>query len=192
MIRPLCGVPRERNPIMPAIDEISEALVRENIARAVQDVFKTMLDHDLSFNGPELPEAGAGAPVFPKMRRFSLPQVVGSVGFIGEANGLVYLHLDETFANLCTGRILGLSDVELLAVDEASVNDAIGELTNMVVGGFKNGLCEEGYPCKLTIPSVLRGRDVHIESTSAVRRHAYNFNWLDHRLTADVLVKVGD
>jgi chemotaxis protein CheX len=186
-------MPRKRNPIMPAIEEISEALVRENISRAVRDVFKTMLDHDLSFDGIEVPAAlGTGGPVYPNPRSFSVPQVVGNVGFIGDANGLVYLHLEETFANLCTGRILGLSDVELLAVDVATVNDAIGELTNMVCGGFKNGLCEAGYPCKLTIPSVLRGRDVRIESTSSARRHAYSFNWMNHRLMTDVLVKIGD
>jgi chemotaxis protein CheX len=179
-------------PIMPAIDEISEALVRDNIARAVRDVFKTMLNHDLTFDGADQPAAGAEPPALPRTRTFSVPQVVGNVGFIGDANGLVYLHLDETFAVLCTGRILGLNEEETRTIDEDAVNDAIGELTNMVVGGFKNGLCEAGYPCKLTIPSVLRGRDVHIESTSAAKRHAYRFNCDSHQLMADILVKVGD
>jgi chemotaxis protein CheX len=187
-----CALTRNHTQIMPAIDEISEALVSENIARAVRDVFLTMLNHDLTFDGAELPAAGEKTLEYPKTRKFSIPQVVGIVGFIGDVNGLVYLHFDERFAALCTGRILGLSEAELAKVDEDTVNDAIGELTNMVVGGFKVGLCEAGYPCRLTIPSVLRGRDVRIEATSAARRHAYRFNWANHQLTTDVLVKAGD
>jgi chemotaxis protein CheX len=177
---------------MPAIEEISEPLVRENIARAVRDVFKTMLDHDLRFDGPDEPASAGGASSLPRTRRFSIPQVVGNVGFTGDANGLVYLHLDEVFAKMCTGRILGLTEAETLALEDEAVSDAVGELTNMVVGGFKSGLCEAGYPCKLTIPSVFRGRDVHIEATSSARRHAYCFNWAGHRLMTDVLIKIGD
>jgi hypothetical protein len=33
---------------------------------------------------------------------------------------------------------------------------------------------------------------VHIESTSAARRHAYRFNCSSHQLMTDILVKVGD
>ena len=69
------------------------------------------------------------------------------------------------------------------------MNDAIGELTNMTVGSFKNGLCDAGYPCKLTIPSILHGSNFTIEPISSVTRHIYNFDCGGHRIIADVLMK---
>jgi chemotaxis protein CheX len=50
--------------------------------------------------------------------------VVGSVGFIGEVNGLVYLHFDLAFARLCASQMLGLSEKELDAAGPEVVNDA--------------------------------------------------------------------
>jgi chemotaxis protein CheX len=177
---------------MPAIEEITEALVQTYISRALADVFKTMLNKDVQASGSGVsPEADAFSPP-PNSRKFAIAQVVGSVGFIGDVNGLVYLHLDQPFANICTGYILGMSDAETKAVDDEAVNDAIGELTNMVVGGFKNALCEAGYPCKLTIPSILRGHDFRVEPTSSARRYAFHFHCSGHQLLADIVVKLGN
>jgi chemotaxis protein CheX len=72
------------------------------------------------------------------------------------------------------------------------VNDAIGEITNMVVGSFKNSFCDAGYPCKLTIPSILRGRNFCIEPISSAQRHVYNFDCGGHRVVADILMKADD
>jgi len=177
---------------MPAIEEITETLVRTHMSRALMDVFKTMISKEVQADLSVDPtEADAFSP-HSNTRKFTVPQVVGSVGFIGDVNGLVYLHLDQPFANLCTGHILGMSDAETQAVDDESVNDAIGELTNMVVGGFKNALCEAGYPCKLTIPSILRGHDFRVEPTSSARRHAYRFHCAGHQLMTDIVVKLGE
>ena len=170
---------------MPAAEEISEPLIRENITRAVADVFKTMMGRAVTPVAAEPAEpreaAGAGAS-----------QVVGTVGFIGEVNGLVYLYFDETFATQCTAQILGMNSLELQARGEDVVNDAIGELTNMVVGSFKNALCDAGYPCKLTIPSILRGRNFCIQSTRMAERRSYRFVCGGHRVVTDIIIKAGD
>jgi chemotaxis protein CheX len=170
---------------MPAVEEISESLIRENITRAVADVFKTMLGRPIAPGAPE-PGEVRDAP------GTSAAQVVGTVGFIGEVNGLVYLYLDESFANQCTGEILGMSALALEAAGDEVVNDAIGELTNMVVGSFKNALCDAGYPCKLTIPSILRGRNFCIQSTRMAERRSYRFTCGGHRVVTDIIIKAGD
>lgn len=169
---------------MPAVEEISESLIRENITRAVGDVFKTMMGRTvapLPAEPPETRETGAGGP-----------QVVGTVGFIGDVNGLVYLYFDESFATQCTAQILGMNSLELQARGEDVVNDAIGELTNMVVGSFKNALCDAGYPCKLTIPSILRGRNFCIQSTRMAERRSYRFVSGGQRVVTDIIIKSGD
>jgi chemotaxis protein CheX len=176
---------------MPATEEIAEELIRDHLARALSDVFKTMFNREILLSTAENP-AESNSLEQRHIRKFSIPQVVGTVGFVGDANGSVYLHLDQPFANLCTGQILGLEESEMHTIDDESVNDAIGELTNMVVGGFKNGFSESGYFCKLTIPSILRGRDFHIESPGASRRHAYRFTCANHNLMADIIIKFGE
>lgn len=172
--------------LMPAIDQISEALVRENITRAVSNVFKTMLGRPASLH-----RSGGSAGTEP-LPRVVTPQVVGTVGFVGEASGLIYLYLDENFAKQCTGHVLGMSEYEMRSAGEDVVNDAIGEMTNMVAGSFKSALCDAGYPCKLAIPSILRGHNFCIERLSSALRHVYHFECGEHSVIADLIVKSCD
>ena len=87
--------------------------------------------------------------------------VVGSVGFIGDANGVVYVYVTEPFARTLASRMLGLAEAEL--DNHEMVNDVIGELSNMIVGAVKSRLCDSGVPCVLTIPSIVRGQNVSAE-----------------------------
>jgi len=73
-------------------------------------------------------------------------QVVGTVGFIGDISGLIYLYLDAPFADEVAGHMLGMTLAELAEAGDEVVNDAVGELTNMTVGTFKNQLADKGFP----------------------------------------------
>lgn len=172
-------------PRMPATQQISETLIRDNITYAVSNVFKTMLGQQTSLveKSPLPVTAVADA------KAVHTPQVVGMVGFLGEANGLIYLYMDQVFARMCTCNLLGMTEAEVEESGDETVNDAIGELTNMTVGSFKNGLCDAGYPCTLTIPSILRGSNFSIEPVSSAHRFVFSFNCADHRVTADILLK---
>lgn len=177
---------------MPAAEQITATLIRDNIARAVGDVFKTMLSREPALVPP--PAGGAtdlekAWPAQSPLADNPRPHVVGTVGFIGEANGLIYLYLDLAFARHCTCQLLGMTDEELSEAGDEVLNDAIGELTNMTVGSFKNGLCDAGYPCKLTIPSILHGSNFTIEPISSVARYIYHFDCSGHRIIADILLK---
>jgi len=176
---------------MPITQEISESLIRENISRAVGDVFKTMLGRNAELSNLTAQSSACWPPI-PVDGEACTPQVVGTVGFLGDANGLIYLYLDVPFARLCTCHMLGMSEAELDEAGDEVVNDAIGELTNMTVGSFKNGLCDHGYPCKLTIPSILRGSNFCIEPISDVQRYIYRFESAGHNVVTDIILKNGD
>jgi len=60
----------------------------------------------------------------------------------------------------------------------------------MVVGGFKNTLCDLGFPCKLTLPAIVRGHKLSIAAIKAATRHVFQFDYLGHRLVADVQIKL--
>jgi chemotaxis protein CheX len=167
---------------MPAVAQISETLIREIITRAVSNVFKMMLGHPVLLRE-------SGAECLPKL---SARQVVGTVGFVGDASGLIHLYLGEAFANHCTRQVLGLSEFEIRTGGDTVVNDAIGELTNMVAGSFKSALCDAGYPCKLAIPSILRGHNFCIERLSSAVRHLYHFECGEHSVITDIIVKSCD
>ena len=179
---------------MPAAtQEISEPLIRDNINRAVCDVFKTMLHRSASLGSAYTAGGADPHPVGIHGDELSAHlQVVGTVGFLGEVNGLIYLYFEGAFAKHCTGHMLGMNDAEVEEAGEEVINDAIGEITNMTVGSFKNGLSDHGYPCKLTIPSILRGRNFSVEPISDSQRFIFFFETEGQRLVADILLKVGE
>src|SRR5688572_21792128 len=177
---------------MPVTQEITEKLVCENVKRAVAHVFQTML----AKMPPVVFSHQQAIVVSPGNRGHSpidgQPHIVGTVGFIGEANGLMYIYLPLTFARLCTKNLLGMTERELDDAGEDTINDAVGELTNMTVGSFKSGLCDAGYSCMLTMPSILRGSNFCIEPISSAVRHLYFFDCAGHRVVTDILMKLGD
>ena len=176
---------------MPTIDQLSETVFRDTINRAVQDVFKTMLGMTAMLDNASPACAADGSP-WEHPVHINGQQVVGTVGFIGDISGLIYLYLEAGFANDVASRMLGMSKAELDEAGHEVVNDAVGELTNMTVGTFKNQLADKGFPCKLTIPSILRGSNFSIEPISSATRRIYNFKIGDHHLVADLLMKSGD
>ena len=173
---------------MPSEPPISDPVLRGLINKAMADVLITMLSMDSKLTWVSDDHPGDDPPPLTA----NAPQVVGAVGFIGDVNGLIYLHIEDGFARAVTCRLLGLAPADIDAEGDEVVNDAIGELTNMTVGGFKNALCDLGLPCKLTIPSILRGSNFTIEPVANALRHIYQFEVDGHRMTADLLMKYGE
>jgi chemotaxis protein CheX len=169
---------------MPSVADFTEEDVRTHIVRAVTDVFATMLDRPAVL----LPEDAPPPPVrYPPER-----QIVGTVGFAGNANGVIYLRLSELFARRCTGSMLGLDEVEMAAMDRESVSDAVGELSNIVAGSFKTGLYDAGYSCKLSIPATVSGVDFTISPKpgDGTFRRSYRFDVLGQCLVAEVILNL--
>ena len=78
---------------MPTIDQISETVFRETINRAVQDVFKTMLTRTATLSNASDAANSNGRP-WEHPVQINGQQVVGTVGFIGDISGLIYLYLE--------------------------------------------------------------------------------------------------
>ena len=178
---------------MPSIDSIGENIFQDTMNRAVQDVFRTMLGKNATLvHGTGATDSNGQPWKHPVEHDNTGLQVVGTVGFIGDISGLIYLYLNADFAKFVASNILGMSLAEVEEGGDEVVNDAIGELTNMTVGGFKNQLCDQGFPCKLTIPSILRGSNFSIEPVSGATRRTYMFDVSGHRLITDLLMKNSD
>jgi len=70
-------------------------------------------------------------------------------------SGSVQIQLPFAFVALAVRRLTGLDGTAQNA--HAVINDAAGELANMVAGRVAAQLAAEGFPCKLDTPSVSRG-----------------------------------
>jgi chemotaxis protein CheX len=109
------------------------------VTHAVEDVLATMLSmkaEPLSSNSSV---------------NFDGERIVGSVGFAGKVVGAIYIHVSAEFARLMTAALLSLKLEEV--PEEDSVNDVIGEMSNMIGGSLKSHLCDAGFACALSIPS---------------------------------------
>lgn len=142
---------------------------------AVKEVFQSMLSMEVT---AETPAPLEGDPA---------GQIIGSVGFIGAATGIIYLRAGVGFARAITGRLLGITEAEVDPGD--MVTDAIGELSNMVAGYVKSRLCNDGLLCTLTIPSVVRGQELSVDRSSEVTRRAISFRNCKYHLRAELLVR---
>lgn len=77
------------------------------------------------------------------------------VGLAGTFNGLVSLHMPSALARRATGCMLGMEVTEI----NDDVNDAMGEIANMIAGSFKQHLSKSGLDIHLSTPSVVYGKE---------------------------------
>jgi len=148
--------------------------LEEFTRQAVREVFQSMVSMDVIAEPPSPITDAEG-------------QIVGSVGFVGDINGVIYLYAGNSFARLATGKMLGISEAEV--DNQEMVNDALGELTNMVAGCVKTRLVRDGRPCALTIPTIVRGQGLSVESPADVARKIIGFREGDHHFLAELLLK---
>ena len=118
------------------------------------------------------------------------PLVVGSAGFTGEANGVMYQYYTSELALQVASQMTGLDTEDILDEGEDEiVNDVIGELTNMVVGSFKNSLCNMGWDCRITLPTILRGSGLRVNSIESADRGVFRFDLFGMPMAADLFIE---
>ncbi len=96
---------------------------------------------------------------------FTSDDITVLVGVTGGVEGIVFYGMSESTARRLAGAMMGTS----LTLLDAMAESAIAELGNMIAGRASAGLEEAGFSCRLTPPSVVRGRGAII-STIQIRR----------------------
>lgn len=88
--------------------------------------------------------------------------VTGMVGLAGTYTGILSIHCPKAFALRITSNMLGM---EVGDVGE-DVNDALGEIANMLGGYVKQILSKGGLDINLSIPTVISGEEYTVNSMS--------------------------
>ena len=160
------------------MSEINTLDLKAFIYNAITEVFNTMLSMEVEPLDTDLKESKDGA------------KIVGSVSFAGDVMGSIEIQISNTFARIMTAAMLGmeLEDVE----GEADVYDVIGEFSNIIGGDLKSRLCDSGFPCELSIPSITRGSDFEIEPMGWTRHERFAFRHQEHTALVKVFIRPGN
>ena len=135
-------------------EELDQAKVVAAIRSATEEVFSTMLGTEITaeeaYRHPSTPEPAKG--------------VVALIGLTGKWVGTGSIACTGEFARKISGQLL-MS--EFASIDQ-EVLDAMGEITNMIIGSFKNTLEPEAGPLSMSIPVVVFGHNFTAASLHTV------------------------
>ena len=143
------------------------------LVQATEDVFKTMVFRAIE---PVLPADSDG-----KRPRSN---VVGMVGFAGSISGLVAFYSTLDAAQEIAGSMLGLDPADV----NGEMPDAIGEVTNMIAGGFRLRMAQRGETLAISIPSVTVGSDFYTRFATDVRRVMCPFKMGDRDVSVELIL----
>ena len=152
--------------------------LEELVASSVTELFSTMLGMNML---PAPLEAGFAN---------GETHIAGAVGFVGRLSGVVYVFTTVSFARRITATFLGMAEAEVN--EDEMINDAMGEMANMLVGHIKSRITDRGMPCVLTIPSVVRGSNFSVEATTSTEGHVFSFIAGQDRIFVQFLLKPSD
>lgn len=147
---------------------MTQNMLIEMVQRATGEVFATMLGIE-AVKGVAYVDESAPRPS---------EGVLALVGLVGQWAGSGTFSCSATAAKKIAGQMLMQ---EYAAVDE-EVLDAIGEVTNMVLGSVKTQLEQELGPMGLSIPTVIYGRNFTTRSVGRSEWIVVPFECLGERV----------
>lgn len=165
---------------------LSNRQIEQMVVSGLSDVFSTMLQSAIQLEScSRVDEENTESP----LGDLDDVLVVGNVGFVGKVTGMVYIAMPESLAIRISQKMLGM-DPEELEDGHEMVNDVIGEITNMSAGAYKNQMADAGYPCRLTIPSIIRGKYFVVEGSKTAYRQVFLFKFEGRPLSFELIMKV--
>ena len=97
--------------------------------------------------------------------------ISGIIGLAGLHKGVLAIHLPNVVAMAITGNFLGM---EVEEVNE-DVEDAVGELANMLGGNVKTILSERGRDIELSMPTTITGTHYDFQTSKNAERYVIGF-----------------
>jgi chemotaxis protein CheX len=145
--------------------------VRERIIESAKEIFSSMLMMDISALEETKTE------MHPLVDSIS-----GVIGLAGTHKGVLAIHLPHRVAIAITSSFLGM-DVEEMNSD---VEDAVGELANMLGGNVKSILSEKGRDINLSLPTTISGRHYDYQPNKDAERIFIQFRCETGQFTVEL------
>lgn len=134
--------------------------IEKRIAASVEEIFSTMVMMPVNYVDER---SGLNNPL--------TNSITAIIGFTGARKGLLAVHMPFDVAFAVTSSFLMMDVSELNEV----VEDAIGELANMLGGEIKNILSNGGKDIDLSVPSTISGQSYDFQAGRENERHIAHF-----------------
>ena len=155
------GTEKEHTMVCSLRESVHLVSDPKNLDASVEEVFKMMLGVNCQrYLGPvEIAEPES---------------VTAVVGFGGLLSGACVFRSGASTAIKIAAHMTGM---EFTEVDD-TVKDGIGEICNMLAGGWKSKVPDLAANCGLSIPAVISGRDynIHVQAPEFKLHHTFKFD----------------
>jgi chemotaxis protein CheX len=101
------------------------------------------------------------------------------VGFSGSMRGSCQVRAGKVAAESIASAMLGGASLD---GDDESINDALGELCNMLAGSWKNGIPDLSSGCSLSPPTIIAGVAYKIQMSKPSSRLCRVYRFGEHEL----------
>jgi len=128
--------------------EINDKLIESTI-----EIFTGMVMMEIAVGGEPLTKLGS-------LKK----SITGMVGLAGTHKGVLAVHFPRQLALAVTSNFLGMEVTEI----NEDVQDAIGEIANMLGGNLKTILSDRGKDIQLSLPSTISGDEYALTSQAEV------------------------
>jgi len=135
--------------------------IKSQVVKSIIEVFDTMFSATLEHTDSVTSESLEGV------------RNVGSVGFDGDATGMVSIHFSEMFAREMAANKLGMETDEIGGDEE--VREMLGEMGNIVGGNLKSSFTDAGLTCVLSPPTFTTGTEFEIEALNMEKYERFAF-----------------
>lgn len=129
--------------------------ISDKIIESAKEIFSSMVMMEISVSGDNTIKS---EPL--------VESISGVIGLAGTHKGVLAIHIPNKVAMAITSSFLGM-DVDEINED---VEDAVGELANMLGGNVKSILSENGRDINLSLPSTITGQQYDFQPTKEAER----------------------
>ncbi len=149
------------------MNNINSIDIKKIITDSTSNLFATMLSMNLE-------ESVENQLVHETDKHFT-----GCVSFNGAlVNGLLEICITEEFGRIIAARMLDLSPADIKTTQE--VLDVLLEICNIIGGNLKSRLCDAGFLCRISTPSVVDNTIFKPSSQNWVLSESYMFQYEEH------------
>jgi chemotaxis protein CheX len=145
--------------------------ISDKIIESAKEIFSSMVMMEISANGDSMIKS---EPL--------IESISGVIGLAGTHKGVLAIHIPNKVAMAITSSFLGM-DVDEINED---VEDAVGELANMLGGNVKSILSENGRDINLSLPSTITGKQYDFQPTKEAERIIIPFRCDAGEFTVDL------
>ncbi len=115
-------------------------------------------------------------------------EIAGIMSFVGTANATFAMLMNRQTATNLVYKMLGFE----IDFDSSDMNDGVGELVNVIAGEIVAQIELIGYQTAMSLPMVIRAKDVSIMPKSTVPMITYDYSSNEGEFRIEVVSQLGN